>query len=222
MLLLHGAIGSSGQLIPLADKLSEKFKVHTLDFSGHGGKEIPSEDFSIKLFANDVLEWMDKNSIHTTDIFGYSMGGYVALYLARYFPEKVDHIYTLATKFNWTPEGARQEAGMLDSEKIIEKLPAFAETLSKRHSPSDWKSILLKTAKMMVEMGERNVLTDEDFKNINHNVIVAIGESDKMVSISETTHVSQLLKNSTLKILPNTKHPIESVIVEDLINTMGW
>lgn len=222
MLLLHGAIGSSAQLIPLANKLSEKFKVHTLDFSGHGGREIPSEDFSIKLFANDVLEWMDKNSIQTTDIFGYSMGGYVALYLARHFPEKVGRIDTLATKFNWTPEGARQEAAMLDPEKITEKLPAFAETLSKRHSPSDWKTILIKTAKMMVEMGERNVLTGEDFKKINHNVLISVGESDKMVSISETTHISLLLKNGNLKILPNTKHPIESVVVEDLINTMGW
>jgi len=221
LLLLHGAIGSSGQLKPLANKLTEKYIVHTLDFRGHGGNEIPQEDFSISLFANDVLKWMQQNSITQTDIFGYSMGGYVALYLARHHPEKIGRIITLATKFNWTPDGAKQEATMLDPVKISEKLPAFADTLSKRHAPSDWKVVLTKTAKMMVDMGETNVLTDEDFKLIHHPVTVSVGELDKMVTIDETTHISRLLKNGTLKILTGTKHPLEAVNIDDLTGIIG-
>jgi len=34
------------------------------------------------------------------------MRGKVGLYLGKHFPEKVEKLYTLATKLNWTVEGA--------------------------------------------------------------------------------------------------------------------
>src|SRR3982751_5901517 len=101
LLLLHGAIGSSAQLIPLAKKLKSNFEVKLFDFAGHGGRELP-QSFSIELFTNDLLKWMEENSPDKIDVFGYSMGGYVALYIARYHPEKINRIFTLATKFDWT------------------------------------------------------------------------------------------------------------------------
>src|SRR6476469_8718981 len=85
----------------LADKLSSEFKTHLINFSGHGGKPMTEAKFSIALFADDVLDYMEKNRIERADIFGYSMGGYVAAYIAKYHPAKVNRIITLATKFYW-------------------------------------------------------------------------------------------------------------------------
>src|SRR6218665_691823 len=164
MLLLHGAIGAKDQLLPLAEKLSGPFTVHTLSFSGHGGEAMP-DAFSMQLFANDVLNYLEKNNIPKISIFGYSMGGYVALYLAKHHPEKVEKIFTLATKFLWTPEIAAKEIKMLDAEKIAEKIPAFAQILEKRHTPNNWKVVLQKTAAMMMEMGASNPLQLSDFEN---------------------------------------------------------
>ncbi len=217
LLLLHGAIGSSEQLLPLALQLKDNFTIHQLNFSGHGGKEITNEDFSIGLFAKDVLKWMDENTIETINIFGYSMGGYVALYLARFYPEKVGKVFTLATKINWTPEIAEEEIKLLNPEKIIEKLPAFAQTLAIRHSPADWKLVLKKTADMMLAMGVKNPLTIEDYKLIPHKIICSVGDSDKMVTLLETVSVCANIKNATLIMLPITGHLIETVNLDMLV-----
>src|ERR1700754_572786 len=98
LILLHGAIGSKEQLEPFADALKKDFIVHLIDFSGHGMRPISNEKFSLSLFANDVLEYIHDNNIEHANIFGYSMGGYVAMYLAKHHPEKITRIITLATK----------------------------------------------------------------------------------------------------------------------------
>ena len=74
LLLLHGAIGAKDQLQPLADELSNDYITHTLNFSGHGGKPFPLSDFSIGVFADDVITYLEKNNISKTNIFGLQHG----------------------------------------------------------------------------------------------------------------------------------------------------
>jgi pimeloyl-ACP methyl ester carboxylesterase len=221
LLILHGAIGSSSQLHAIGDLLKESFDVHLLDFSGHGGKEIPAEEFSIKLFCNDVLKWLKDHNISRVNIFGYSMGGYVALYLARHYPQLVKRIFTLATKFHWTPESAQKEVKMLDPLKILEKVPAFAQSLLERHAPSDWKTVLLKTSEMMLSMGTNPPLTTEDFRQIENKVLLCVGDRDKMVTIEETINVYRQLKNASLLVLPETGHGVEEVKPGALVNFLS-
>lgn len=208
LLLLHGAIGASEQLAPIAQQLEDSFHVHLFDFPGHGGKELPSE-FSIKIFAKSVLTFLDEKGIQTTSIFGYSMGGYVAMYLAKYFPARTDRVVTLATKFEWDPSIAEKEVKMLQPEVIEQKLPAFAGTLRQRHAPQDWKRVLVETARMLTQMGKENPLNHSDYADIETPSLVMIGDRDKMVSIDETAAVYKLLPKAQFAVLPGTPHPIE-------------
>ncbi|MGE0636136.1 MAG: alpha/beta fold hydrolase [Bacteroidia bacterium] len=210
LLLLHGAIGSSKQFNTLVSLLNSQFEIHTLDFSGHGGNPIPAEPFSIELFANDVLDWMQENKIQTIDIFGYSMGGYVALYLAIYHPEKVGKVFTLATKFNWNNEGAAKEAAMLNPDKIAEKVPAFAKALEQKHG-ENWKAVLTKTAEMMIDLGNSPTLPLNTLSEIQQPVLVSVGDKDNMVTLEETIAAYRQLKNGQLLVLPQTQHPFEKV-----------
>jgi len=210
IILLHGAIGSEEQLIPLKNELSDVFEVYTFNFSGHGGRSF-EDDFSIVQFSKDLLVFLNDNKIEKTHIFGYSMGGFVALYSALVFPERIQKIITLGTKFEWSPEIAQREMGMLNPDKIQEKIPKFAEALQKRHQPNDWKEVLEKTAKMMFDLGQNNLLKAVDFSRINNSIKLMLGENDEMVSLSETKWVHENLPQSELKIIPNTFHPIEKV-----------
>lgn len=215
LLLLHGAIGTKEQLQPLAEKLNNDFIIHTISFSGHGGEPMP-DIFSIELFANDVLTYLKQNNIEKINIFGYSMGGYVALYLAKYRPEKIQKVFTLATKFSWNPEISQKEIKMLDAEKIAEKIPAFAKMLEIRHAPHNWKVLLKKTADMILALGNDNTLTLQDLENIEIPVTVSVGDNDNMVTLGETKDVCQHLKNGQLIILPDTLHPIEKMDIGKL------
>lgn len=218
LILLHGAIGSSKQLESIAETLKNDYRITLLNFSGHGGKKIPEEKFSIEMFADDVLYLLDKSRKDNADIFGYSMGGYAALYIARHYPGKLNRVFTLGTKFNWNPEISQKEIRMLNPEKIEEKLPKFADELKERHSPEDWKIVLSKTSEMMTDLGNKNTLSDEDFRLIDNEVMITVGDSDKMVSSEESKHVSELLINGRFMLLPDTLHPIEKVSIELITN----
>jgi pimeloyl-ACP methyl ester carboxylesterase len=211
ILLLHGAIGAADQLSGLEEKLADSFAVHSINFSGHGGFPLTAENFSIKLFASEVIAFLDKKGINSIGIFGYSMGGYVAMYLAKYHPERINKIITLATKFNWDETIAANEIKMLNAKKIEEKLPQFAAILQKRHAPNDWKTLLEKTAAMLVEMGKDNPLKSSDYPVIQQPVLLMLGDRDKMVTLDETVDVYKNLAKAQLAILPNTSHPIEVV-----------
>lgn len=220
ILLLHGAIGSATQLQPIANKLKSSYDVCMLNFSGHGGNALPNEPFSIKMFAHDVLYYLDNHNIPTIDIFGYSMGGYVALYLAKHYPERIGKVLTLATKFDWSESIAENESKMLIPEKIEEKLPSFAQTLALRHAPVSWKDVLRKTSMMMKEMGKSSPLNELDFKNIEAEIMLSVGDKDKMVTIEETKDVHDKIKKSQFVVFPEMPHPIEQVNLDTLANAI--
>ena len=185
LLLLHGALGCKKQFDGLKLLLENKYKVHAFNFLGHGGKAT-NKAFSNKLFSENILQYLNENEIDSCDIFGYSMGGYVALFCAKKHPNKIDKIITLATKFDWTPETAAKEIKMLNPKIIEEKVPKFATMLRARHEPNDWKVVLQNTADMMHGLGNGNALNEDDFKGIKNEVLVAVGNEDKMVSIEES------------------------------------
>lgn len=215
ILLLHGALGSKLQLDSLKHLLSHHFNVFTLNFEGHGDK--PSDkEFSIDLFAQNVKDFLKAMNISSTHIFGYSMGGYVTLRLALNNPSLVNQIMTLGTKFNWTKEIAEQEVKMLNPEKLEEKVPAFAKRLEEIHTGIGWKSVLSKTAKMMSELGNGKKISDEDLSRIGQNVLIGIGELDRMVTIDESEQASNLMPNGNLKVIEGFKHPIEKVDMDQL------
>ncbi len=154
ILLLHGALGAQDQFDALAARLSENYAVHRLNFSGHGPDTVMPEAFLPEVFVNDVLQYLAERELDSVNIFGYSMGGYIALMLALRHPERVSAVLTLGTKMDWNPEAAAREAAMLNPDKILEKVPAFAKALQQRHGESRWRTVLEKTAGMMQYLGE--------------------------------------------------------------------
>lgn len=220
LLLLHGALGSKSQFSSLIPLLEETFHIHTLDFEGHGSSPLRDRAFRDEHFAENVLDYLNENSIQSISVFGYSMGGHVGLYLARKHPERIHRIFTLATKFLWTPENIDREASSLDAEKILKRVPHFAKVLQDRHAVSGWKNVLQKTREMFYELGESNSLPIEELRQIHHVVRIGVGDRDSMVNIEESVQVYRSLPQGELQIFPNTPHPLEKVPVSYLVSSM--
>lgn len=215
LILLHGALGSCECFEPLLPHLEGIEDIHLLNFEGHGLNEMSERPFRIEHFAENVLDYMNEHRIRQADLFGYSMGGIVALYIANLGPERVRRIFTLSTKFEWTPEIAEREIRFLEPNTILEKVPQYAERLQNRFGDT-WREVLSKTADMMVHLGDTNTLDDASLNGIEHLVRVGIGDRDKMVSLGETRHVYEHLSNSEFQVLPGTPHPIEQMSMERL------
>jgi Predicted hydrolases or acyltransferases (alpha/beta hydrolase superfamily) len=219
IVLLHGALGASMQLESLAQRLRENGKmVYLMNFSGHGGVAYSPQGFGIEIFAEDVLAFLNSEKINQVNIFGYSMGGYVALWLAHLHPQRVGKIVTLGTKFDWSPESAEKEIRKMNADKIEEKVPAFARLLQHRHAPNDWKELLRKTADMMYGLGQKPLITVEILNSINNPVKILLGDQDDMADLNYSKEVAALLSKGTFELLTETPHPIEKVNLSFLIH----
>ena len=210
LLLLHGALGSETQLTEIRDHLSGTFRVHTLNFNGHGGKPI-SEPFSMRSFARNIRDFILNRNLGSVHVFGYSMGGYAALQLALIHPELIRSVITLGTKFDWSPESAQKEMKMLNPDVILDKVPRFADQLNKRHHPTDWRLVLEETARLMAALGNGQALKKKDLQTISVPTLIGIGSEDRMVTIAESKFASEALGNAHLKVIEGFPHPIEKI-----------
>ncbi|HRH61858.1 MAG TPA: alpha/beta fold hydrolase [Bacteroidia bacterium] len=210
LLILPGALGAASQFDEFAKLLSANFDVYSMEYSGHGKNIREISSLSIELLSDEVLHYVNENQLQNCSIFGYSMGGYLALYLAAKHPNKLGKIMTLATKFNWTPAIAEAEVKFLNPEKTKEKVPAFANYLHQLHG-NKWEQLMLHTAKLMLQLGTKNLLTEAFLKEVLNEVKITRGEFDKMVSQEETAHVAQSINKAHLEIFSQTPHPWEKV-----------
>ncbi|MEM6723007.1 MAG: alpha/beta fold hydrolase [Bacteroidota bacterium] len=218
LLILHGALGAAAQMQQLVPFLEADFSTHTLDFHGHGGVAPITDQFNIAGFGQQVLRFLDQHQLNTVNIFGYSMGGYVATWLAIHHPTKVEKVMTLATKWDWNPEGAAKEVKMLNPKVIAKKVPHFAKALADRHHPESWEQQMELTAQMMLNMGNQPPVTPEGLTAVKHPYQLLLGDSDKMVSQEETIATRNHLAKAEFKLLENTPHPFEKVNLEQLAN----
>lgn len=139
LILLHGALGSESLFQPLKNDLQKDYEIHSFNLGGHGKTPFDTRGFGIEVFAEELNSFIQSKQLVKPVIFGYSMGGYVALYLEAINPGSFDQIITLGTKFGWNPEASRKEASRLKPDIIEQKVPAFAQMLATRHG-DQWKS----------------------------------------------------------------------------------
>ncbi len=220
LLLLHGALGSQDHFHNLKIQLAQDFEVYSFNFSGHGGSAVGESGLTIPKFADEVVAFMQQHQIEAINIFGYSMGGYVGLYLAKHSPGKIEKLFTFATKWNWNLDSAAHESKMLNPKIIKEKVPKYADSLAKLHG-NNWEVLMRKTAEMMLELAANPAVTNNDLTQITTPILVAVGDKDSMVSIEETTAMYRALPNAQLLIMPNTVHPIERIDASLLAYQLG-
>lgn len=212
LLLLHGALGSKNQFDEIMPLLNKKgFTAEAINFAGHGGFSIPVQGYNFNVFANDILTYADEHKIEKLNLFGYSMGGYAALYFAKLHPNRVNKIATLNVKFNWDPLSTQKEVAMLNADKMIEKVPAFADKLMFQHGLNIWKQVLKSTAEMMENLSKDFMLTKVDFEQLKAPVMLGVGDKDTTTSIDETLAIHRLIPQSNLWVLPNTGHPFDRI-----------
>lgn len=210
IVLLHGALGSDRQMEPLRNYLSDRYNVHVLCFEGHGARSA-DRPLAIQHFAENLNDFLEEHQLKKPAVFGYSMGGYVALYLEAQSPGRFSKIVTLGTKFNWTPDVAAREVRMLNPDIVEEKVPKFAEHLSRLHEPNNWKENMRNTATMMEAMGEKPPLNEVDISKVTCPVHLLLGERDTMVSQEETLVIKEQLSDVQFDVLSDVEHPIEKL-----------
>lgn len=105
VVLIHGYLESIESWDTLIKPLSEKYRVITLDVPGHGISEVKGEVHTTDFVADTIAALCAKIGVSKAVFIGHSMGGYMALAVARRYPELVGGLVLLHS----SPDGDTDE-----------------------------------------------------------------------------------------------------------------
>ncbi|TCO51137.1 pimeloyl-ACP methyl ester carboxylesterase [Kribbella antiqua] len=90
LVLLAGQSNNHTWWDPVRADFETSYRTITLDWRGTGDSDKPDEVYSTKGFADDVIAVLDDLGLPTAHVYGTSMGGRVAQWVAINYPERVN------------------------------------------------------------------------------------------------------------------------------------
>lgn len=177
MVLLHGAFMAGDAMIPLAEAFGEARPVVTVDLRAHGRTgDDPSTPLTFEVMADDVATLIAELGRGPVDLFGYSMGGAVALLTAHEHRDLVNRLIILSAPYNsegWYPE-------LLP---VMESVPADAfrgtliEEIYTAQSPTP-EAFDAFVARVRGAMGASRSLSADEVASIEAPTMIALGDAD--------------------------------------------
>lgn len=134
LVLLHGGSARWQSWNPILPGLAEQWHVYAPDLRGHG-KSGRAQQYRLQDYAADTAAFLSGVVKKPAFLFGYSLGGMVALYTAAQFPEQVNAVIVgdaplNRDTFRSSIEGSRSQleswaslaGGQVPVEEIIRRL----------------------------------------------------------------------------------------------------
>jgi pimeloyl-ACP methyl ester carboxylesterase len=107
LVFLHGGLHNTALDAPVAARFAAHRQLIAIDLQGHGRTADIDRPLRFELMADDVAALLGQLGIAQADLFGYSLGGGVALRTAIQHPECVRKLVLVSIPFSdtgWFPE----------------------------------------------------------------------------------------------------------------------
>jgi pimeloyl-ACP methyl ester carboxylesterase len=100
LVVLHGAFMTVELMGDLVPTLAEGYRVIGVEFQGHGHTADIDRPFSYEQFADDTAALLEHLGIDRADVYGYSLGGGVALQFGLRHPGRVHKLVIASASFS--------------------------------------------------------------------------------------------------------------------------
>ncbi|QBD75077.1 alpha/beta hydrolase [Ktedonosporobacter rubrisoli] len=201
LLILHGGFATIGMFFNVLPRLSAGRQVIAVELQGHGHTADIERDLRFEYIADDIAALLKHLSIKQTDVFGYSFGGTVALYLAAQHPQLVRKLALASAVYS--PEGYLPD--------ILEGLrhatpdgfpPIMREEYERvAPDPQGWPRLIAKAAN---QISAWQGLRPEEVQAIKAPALVLVADGD-IIRHEHTQELSRLLQ-ANLVVLSNSDH----------------
>ncbi len=187
LILLHGNGENSGYFSHQIDFFAQEYTVFALDTRGHGQSPRGTAPFTITQFAQDLLDFLDRQNISQADILGFSDGGNIALKFGLSHPERVTRLGLNGA--NLDPSGVKPAV----------QLPiVLGYKIASLFAGKDPKA--LHNAELLGLMVREPHIAPASLKRLSIPVLVIAGSRD-MIRQSHTRLIAESLPDSTLQII---------------------
>jgi pimeloyl-ACP methyl ester carboxylesterase len=202
LVLLHGAFGTVEGWSKLVPTLAQSRQVIAVELQGHGHTADIDRPLSFQQLAEDVAALLRELKIERADVYGYSMGGTVALQLAARHPRMVRKLIVQGSIYNkegWEPETLKQFSALP---------PDFAPKPLKdpydkvAPDPKRWPVLVAKVKQMQLGF---NGLSDKDLKGITAHTLIIMGDREGF-RLEHAIAMYRLIPKGQLAIVPGADH----------------
>lgn len=232
IIILHGLFGMLDNWQTVAKELAEEYMVILIDLRNHG-KSPHSDEWSIELMAQDVLDFMHANWIFEATIMGHSMGGKVAMEMALRENDLIKKLIVVDIAPKAYDRGHDLIIDTLNSVPIaeIESRNEAEEYLEKQISDWGIRQFLLKNISRNKEGGYRwkmnlPVIT-ENYETIlqktpagrvydNPTLFIAGGNSDYIQS-EDSEYIKTLFPEADIKTIEGAGHWVHAEKREEVV-----
>jgi len=97
LVLVHGLAYDRAGWGRLPELLAKSFRVLLVDNRGVGESDAPEGPYAVQQLAADVAAVLDDAGVERTNLFGVSLGGYIAQEFALGYPERVQKLVLVST-----------------------------------------------------------------------------------------------------------------------------
>ncbi len=105
LILVHGTGGHAETYMRNFGELGKHFRVYSLDMIGHGFTDKPDIDYTLPVYSQHLLDFMNAAGIEKAHIQGESLGAWIVAWFALEHPERVDKlVLNTAGGFRSSPE----------------------------------------------------------------------------------------------------------------------
>jgi len=215
LLLLHGGLFNIdlqfGELLP---SLAANRQVIAADFQGHGRTNDIDRPLTCADLSSDVVGLLQHLRVPQADVFGFSVGGGVALHLAIRHPELVRKLIVSSVSFH--PDGDRSENSDAVGAMTVDMIagtPMEQEYRAKSPHPDRLQDLLDKLGTF--DQGFSG-WSDADIQGIASPTLITVGDCDA-VHLEHVLRFLQLrggdvngdfvgVPSSQLAVFPGTTH----------------
>ena len=193
---------------------SQGFNVLSVDIPGHGNSDGPSLK-SIEEISDWIRLLMKTLDILKITIIGHSQGSLVGIDFASRYPDLISKLVLVAGSYKMPVNQDLIDLAEAGDEKAILLMMKWGYEGSKAFIGGNPVKKIINSSRDIIEVLAVDLNACNNYKNgeqslekINCSTLCIFGDLDKMVPVKAGTKMSERIKNSETKIIPNCGHMI--------------
>lgn len=205
LVLLHGAFGVVEGWEGLLATLARKRQVVMAEMQGHGRTGDIDRPLSPHQMADDTAALLRQLKIEDADVFGYSMGGVIALGLAIQHPDLVGRLAILGSGAG-SMKDTYEPASYAQFQTITPENFNFPQVkdpyLKVAPDPTKWPVLVAKLSSMIKGF---DGYPEKDVRSIQAPTLIMQGDRDGLRP-EHAVEMYRLIPNAQLAIFPGADH----------------